>query len=319
GVVAATVAESIPMGLIDNGAETVTIEGNTPPPGQVPPVINNNAIGTDYFRTLAIPLVEGRSFTDADNTQGPSVAIVSRAMAEKYWPHQDPLGRHFTMASDPGHPMQVVGVAGDARYGTLNGETQAYFYTPYLQHFSQNTLLALEVRTQGNPGAMAPAIEEAIHGIAAGLPLFEVTTLHQALYSPNGLLLYEVVAALAGVMGTLGLVLAVVGVYGVLSYVVSQKTGEIGVRMALGAERGAVQGMILREAGRLAAVGIVLGLGGAVAAAALMRSLLFGVKAWDVSTLASAAAVLGGFALLASYLPARRASRVNPVDALRAE
>ncbi|MGA7522150.1 MAG: ABC transporter permease [Acidobacteriaceae bacterium] len=317
GVVSATVAQAIPMGLVDNGSNTVTIEGYTPPPGQPPPTISSNFIGTDYFRTLGIPLVEGRSVTDADNDKGPYVAIVSRTMAQKYWPHQDPIGRHFSMGYDPAHPMQIVGVAGDARYGTLDGETQAYFYTPYTQH-NMGTVLALEVRTEGDAGAMAPAIEQAIHGVAQGLPLFEVKTLHQALYSPNGLLLFEVVAALAGVMGMLGLVLAVVGVYGVLSYVVSQKTGEIGVRMALGAGRGDILRMVYRQGLWIVGIGLAVGLAASFGAAHLLRSVIE-VSATDPLTFVAVPAVLGVIALLACYIPARRAMRVEPMQALRTE
>ncbi len=315
GVVSATVAQSIPMGLIDNGSDTVTIEGRTPPAGQSAPTIGNNAIGPDYFRTLQIPMVEGRSFTDADTNMSPDVAIVSRTMAEKYWPHEDPIGRHFTMGSDPSHPMTVVGVVGDARYGSLAGAAPAYFYVPYTQH-DLNLLLALEVRTQGDAAAMAPAIEGAIHGMTPGLPLFEVTTLHQAMYSPNGLLLYEVVAALAGVMGTLGLVLAVVGVYGVLSYVVSQKTGEIGVRMALGAGRGDILRMVYRQGLWIVGLGLAVGLAASFGAAHLVRSMI-AVSATDPVTYLGVTAALAAIAMLACYVPARRAMYVEPMKALR--
>lgn len=317
GVVSATVAQSIPMGIIDNGADTVTIEGYTPPPGQAPPSISYDIIGTDYFRTLGIPIVEGRSFTDADTEKSLYVAIVSRTMAQKYWPHEDPIGRHFAMGYDPTHPVQVVGVAGDARYGTLDQDTRAYFYTPYTQH-NVNLLLALEVRTQGDPGAMAPAIEQAIHGMTPGLPLFEVKTLHEALYSPNGLLLYEVVAALAGVMGMLGLVLAVVGLYGVLSYVVSQRTGEIGVRMAMGAGRGDILRMVYSQGLWIVGIGLALGLAASFGAAHLLRSVME-VSATDPVTFVTVPAALAAIALLACYVPARRAMRVEPMEALRTE
>ena len=317
GVVSATVAQSIPMGLIDNGSDTVAIEGYTPPPGQALPSIGYNAIGTDYFRTLGVPLVEGRSFTDADNNKGAYVAIVSRAMAKKYWPHEDPIGRRFAMGSDPTHPMQVVGVAGDARYGTLAGDDPAYFYAPCSQH-NFGTLLALEVRTDGPPDAMAPAIEQAIHGMTPGLPVFEVETLHQALYSPNGLLLYQVVATLAGVMGILVLMLAVVGVYGVLSYVVSQKTGEIGVRMALGAGRGDILRMVYRQGLWILGIGLTVGLATSFGVAHLLRSMIV-VSATDPATFVVVPAALAAIALLACYLPARRAMHVEPMHALRTE
>jgi predicted permease len=317
GVVSATVAQSIPMGIIDDGSDTVTIEGYTPPPGQAPPSINYDIIGTDYFRTLGIPIVEGRSFTDTDTGKSLDVAIVSRTMAQKYWPHEDPIGRHFAAGYDPTHPMTIVGVAGDARYGTIDHQTAAYFYTPYTQH-NTNLLLALEVRTRGDPGAMAPAIEQAIHGMTPGLPLFEVKTLHEALYSPNGLLLYEVVAALAGVIGMLGLVLAVVGLYGVLSYVVSQKTGEIGVRMALGAARGDILRMVYRQGLWIVGIGLAMGLAASFGAAHVLRSVIE-VSTTDPVTFVMVPAVLAAIALLACYVPARRAMCVEPMQALRME
>ena len=317
GVVAVTTAESIPMGLVDNGFDQVSIDGYTPPSGQAPPAIGYNLIGTDFFQTLRVPLREGRAFTDADTDKTLHVVIVSQAMAQKYWPHQDPIGRHIKFSFDP-TPMQVVGVAGNARYGTLAGGIPDYFYAPFLQHYQQNSLQALEVRTAGDPAAMAPAIEQAIHGVAPALPVFEIKTLHQALYSPNGLLLYQMVAALAGVMGTLGLVLAIVGVYGVLSYAVSQKTGEIGVRMALGAQRSDILRMIYRQGLWIVGIGLVVGLAASFGIAHLLRSMI-SVSAADPITYLSVPALLAGIALLACYIPARRATRTEPMEALRTQ
>ena len=319
GVVAATNAQSIPMGLIDNGSDSVTIDGYAPPPGQAEPQLNNNLIGTDYFRVLSIPILEGRAFNDADNDKGAYVAIVSKAMAEKYWPHQDPVGRRFTMGADPAHPMQIVGVAGDARYGSLAGTGQtAFFYVPYFQHSNLNTLQAIELRTAGDPAARIPDVERVIHGVAPALPVFEVKTLHQALYSPNGLLLYEVVAALAGVMGSLGLVLAVVGVYGVLSYAVSQKTGEIGVRMALGAQRADILRMVFVQGLWIVGIGLAVGLGASFGAARLLRSMIT-VSAADPATFVTVPAILAVIALLACWIPAHRATRTEPMEALRVQ
>ncbi len=317
GVVSATTALSIPMGMIDNGSDAVTVDGYTPPPGQVAPSINYNLIGTDYFPTLRIPIQQGRAFNDADTLTGLHAAIVSRAMADKYWPHQDPIGRHFTLSFDR-TPVQIIGVAGDARYGTLTGALPSYFYLPYTQHSDNNTLLALEFRTEGDPAAMIPEIERAIHGIAPALPIFEVKTLHQALYSPNGLLLYQVVAALAGIMGTLGLVLAIVGVYGVLSYVVSQKTGEIGVRMALGAQRGDILRIVFRQGLWIVGIGLALGLAASFGAARVLHSMIT-VSPADPVTYVGVSAALASIAILACYIPARRAMRVDPMQALRQE
>jgi predicted permease len=319
GVRFATLAQSVPMGMIDNGGDTIAIDGYTPPPGQSNPFVNDNYVGTDYFRTLSIPILSGRAFNDADNDKSLRVAIVSRAMALKYWPHQDPISRRFTMSADPTHPLAIVGVAGNARYGSL-GTTDApeNFYVPYFQHTDVNSLQAIELRTAGDPAAMIPEVEQAIHGVAPSLPIFEVKTLHQALYSPNGLLLFQIIAALAGVMGTLGLVLAVVGVYGVLSYAVSLRTSEIGVRMALGAQRSDILRMVFRQGLWIVGIGLAVGLAASFGAAHLLRSMI-AVSAADPTTFVSVPALLAAIALLACYVPARRATRTEPMEALRVQ
>jgi len=318
GVVWATTAQSVPMGIIDNGRDTVTIDGYTPPPGQSAPLVNNNIIGTSYFRTLSIPVLEGRAFNDADNDKGPYVAIVSQAMAEKYWPRQDAIGRRFTMGADPTHPLQIVGVVGNARYGNLAGDQPAAFYVPYFQHVDLNSLEAIELRTAGDPLTMIPEVEQAIHDMSPSLPIFEVKSLHQTLYSPNGFLLYEVVATLAGVMGTLGLILAIVGVYGVLSYAVSQKTGEIGVRMALGAQRADILRMVFVHGLWIVGIGLAVGIAASFGAARLLHSML-AVSATDPTTFVSVPALLAAIALLACWIPARRATRTEPMEALRVQ
>ncbi len=318
GVESATTGETIPMGMFSSAPDTVTVPGYQLPPGQMPENISYNAIGTDYFRTLEVPLERGRSFTDADNEKGAYVAIVSEAMAKKYWPHEDPIGRPFTMSSAAKHPVQVVGVAGDVHYTNGSDAPGPYFYVPFQQHYAQDSLEVLEVRTASDPAAMIPEMERTIHGMAPELPVFEVKTLHQALYSPDGLLIFEVAAAAAGVMGTLGLILAIVGVYGVLSYVVSRRTGEIGVRMAMGAQRGDILKIVYRQGLWIVGIGLALGLGGAFAAAHILGSMIV-VSAMDPVTYVSASAVLAAIALLACYVPARRAMRVDPMAALREE
>ncbi|MFP5248475.1 MAG: ADOP family duplicated permease, partial [Acidobacteriota bacterium] len=318
GVRSATMAGATPMGMIDHLSDTVKVPGYEVPRGQAAPTAGYNVIGADYFRTLEIPLAEGRSFTKADNKKGAYVAIVSEAMAKKFWPHEDAIGREFTMGSDAKHPMRVVGVAKNARYLELQGPIRPYFYVPYLQHPAVNTLNSLEIRTEGDPAAMIPEMERTIHGIAPNLPVFEVKTLHEALYSPNGLLPYEVIAALAGVLGTLGLVLAMVGVYGVLSYVVRQKTGEIGVRMALGAQRGDILRIVYRHGLWIVGIGLALGLAAGFGAAHVMRSMI-SVSATDPVTFLGVPAILAAIAMAACYIPARRAMRVEPMQALRME
>lgn len=318
GVKQATMVGTVPMGLINNTSAAVHVSGYEPPPGQTAPVVSYNLISTDYFRTMQVPLLEGRSVTDADDDKAPYVAVVSEAMAKKFWPHEDAIGRTFTMGSDAGHPIRVVGVARDARYANLNGPVEPYFYVPYLQHYVQNSLESLELRTAGSPKAMIPEVEGVIHGMAPALPVFEVKTMREALYTPNGLLVFEVVAVTTGIMGALGLVLAVIGVYGVLSYVVSRRVGEIGVRMALGAQRADILRMVLRQGLWIVGIGLALGLAASLAVAHLLRSTIE-VSATDPLTYIGVSSVLVVVALLACYIPARRATRVEPMQALRME
>ena len=318
GVDSATIAGSTPMGLIGNGFDTVSISSYQPPAGQAAPSLSYNVIGLDYFRTLQIPLVEGRVFTDADKESSPHVGIISEAMARKYWPNQDPIGKQFSMSSDPTHPMQVIGVARDVRYQGFSGPIDPYFYVPFPQHYVGYSLNTLEIRTKGDPAGFISEVEGSIHAMAPALPVFEVKTLHEALYSPNGLLVFQVAAGLAGIMGTLGLVLAIVGVYGVLSYVVSRRTAEIGIRMALGARRGDILRIVYRQGLWIVGIGLVLGLAGAFATAHLLGSMIV-VSATDPATYLSVSALLAAIAMLACYIPARRAMHIEPMKALRTE
>ena len=319
GVVSSTVTANVPMSNVNNGGyDTLTIPGYQPPPGQAVAGAAENLITTEYFRTLQIPLVQGRSFTASDDENHLHVAIVSLAMAKKFWPNQDPIGKQFTMGSDPIHPMQIVGIAKDARYAGVTGAIPPLFYVPYFQHYQQNTLESLELRTAGDPAAMIPQVERIIRDMARTLPVFEVQTLQQGLYTTNGLLFFQVGAELAAVMGTLGLILAVVGVYGVLSYVVSQKTSEIAVRMALGAQHSDILGMVYRQGVRIVGIGLAVGLVASFAVAHLMRSFIV-VSSTDPATYLGVSAILVAVALLACTIPARRAASIDPMQALRSE
>jgi ABC-type antimicrobial peptide transport system permease subunit len=222
------------------------------------------------------------------------------------------------MASDATHPLQVVGIAKDARYEDVTGAIAPYFYVPFLQHYTGSSPESLELRTTGDPTAMIPAVERTVGNMAPNLPIFEVRTLHQALYSLGGLLIYQIAAAMAGVMGTIGLILAIIGVYGVLSYVVSQKTSEIGIRMALGAKRADILRMVYRQGLWIVGIGLALGHGATLGAAHLLRSIIM-VSPTDPSTYLGVSAILLAIALLACYVPARRAMHVEPMQALRAE
>jgi len=318
GVEATTIAGSTPMGLIGNGFDTVSVSGYQLPAGQAAPSMGYNVIGKDYFRTLQISLVEGRVFTDADKESSLYVGIVSEAMAKKYWPNQDPIGRQFSTGSDLTHPIEVIGVVHDVRYQGFSGPIDPYFYVPFRQHYIGNSLNTLEIRTAGDPLEFISEVERSIHNMAPALPVFEVKTLHEALYSPNGLLIFQVAAGLAGIMGTLGLILAIVGVYGVLSYVVSRRTAEIGIRMALGARRGDILRIVYRQGLWIVGIGLALGLAGAFAIAHLLGSMIV-VSATDPATYLSVSVLLAAIAMLACYIPARRAMYVDPMKALRTE
>ncbi|MGA8162854.1 MAG: ABC transporter permease [Acidobacteriaceae bacterium] len=275
-------------------------------------------VSPDYLGVLRAKLLEGRMLTEEDNAQHPNVAIINESLAKKYFPGEDPLGKQIGNGDLTATSMRtIVGLVADIREGALDDPPWPTEYLPI--YHAPETNFSVVARTGGDAGALLPEMIKAMRGITPNPGVYgEVTMEEQASGSPAAML-HRFSTWLVGGFAAVALVLCVVGLYGVVAYSVSQRTREIGVRMALGAQRGAVQGMVLREAGWLAGIGIVAGLGCAVAAAALMKSLLFGVAAWDVPTLAGVTGVLGVSALLASFLPARRAARVNPVEALRSE
>jgi predicted permease len=320
GVLSATTADVTPMSPTQAfpSSDTIVIPGYQSPPGQPAPSAGYIVVATDYFRTLRIPLLQGHGFTDRDNENTRHVAIVSETMAKKFWPNQDPIGKQFTVDGDSTHPMRVIGIAKDARYRGVTGVFEPIFYVPFQQLSASESLETLALRTAGDPASMIPEVERTIRSMAPMLPVFGVETLHEALYGLNGLLIFQVAAALAGIMGTLGLILAIVGVYGVLSYVVSQKTNEIGIRIALGAQHADILRMVYRQGLWIVGIGLAVGLAASFAAAHLMRSFIV-VSATDPATYVGVSAILAAIALLACYIPARRAMRIDPMQALREE
>ncbi len=317
GVVSASTANATPMGYYNN-FDSLTIEGYQPPPGQSTPGSFYNTVSPDYFPTMGIALLRGRTFTEADDENARYVAIVSEEMVKQYWAGKDPIGRQFQMSTDPKHSLVVVGVAQDIRLSGLTGPFSAMFYAPFLQHQTANSLQALQIRTAGAPERMIPEVEHIIESLAPQLPIFDVQTMSQALNTLNGLLFYKVGAVLAALLGMLGLILAIVGVYGVVSYAATQKTHEIGVRMALGAQPADILKMVFREGLLIVGIGLVVGIAGALAAGQVVASFLT-VSARDPVTYAIVTAILMFVALSACFIPARRAMRVDPMDALRYE
>jgi predicted permease len=318
GVESASIANSVPMNYTGSNSDALTIEGYEPPPGQPAPAINYNTISTDYFKTMRIPMLSGRVFTDSDNENEHYVAIVNEAMAKAFWPKGDPIGRRFVIGSDPNHSIEIVGVAKDSRVQGMTGPINPYFYVPVFQHYAYNSLEALQVRTVVAPGAMIPEIERVIEGLAPELPVFDVKTMTQALNTLSGLLFYKLGAVLAGLFGILGLILAVVGVYGVISYAASQRTHEIGIRLALGAQRSDILKMILGQGLLIVGIGLVAGIAAALAAARVVGNFLT-VSATDPLAYLGASLALTLVALFACYIPSSRAMRLDPTVALRHE
>jgi predicted permease len=317
GVESASLTTAVPMGYFNN-ADTLTIEGFDQPAGQSAPYAVYGLITSEYFHTMQIPLLRGRIFTDADDKNAPRVAIVNETMVKRYWHGVDPIGRQFRLAADVAHPVTVVGVAKNARFGSGSGEIGPNFYMPVTQQYTGNSLTTLQVRSAAPSGEVIREVQQAITALAPDLPVFDVKTMTEALDTLNGLLIYKIGAVLAACMGVLGLILAVVGVYGVLSYAASQKTHEIGIRMALGARPLDILRMVFGEGLLIVGGGIVAGLAAAFACARLADSFIT-VSATDPVTYVTVTLLLAGVALAACWIPAHRSMRVDPMVALRHE
>ena len=292
------------------GWGSINVEGFTPQPGQELQV-DQRAATPDYFRTMEIPLVKGRVFTDFDampNAQ--PVAIVDEKFAQRFWPGGDAVGRRVW--NDPKRQVTIVGVVGTVKQYGLDIDGRIVVYRPTL-----NVLQYQVARTSGDPAAAAGAMVRAINQVDPTIPVYDIRTMTDRMSA--SLARQRFATLMLGAFAAFALVLAIVGVYGVMSYLVSQGTHDIGVRMALGAQRSRIVGMIVRQGMELTAAGVVLGLLGAFALTRVMASLLFGVTATDAATFSIVPAILLAIALLASYLPARRATHVDPVVALREE
>ena len=280
--------------------------------------VNQRDVSPGYLAAIGARLVAGRWFTDAEDAAKPKVVVINRALARLYFPNQDPIGQRIGDTSlSKDSITEIVGVVDDVREGGLNQEIWPAVYLPIAQ--SPDTDFAVVVRTAQAPAATIPSLSAAIRSVDRDLGVFGEAVIAQRIATSPAAYLQRSSAWLVGAFAAVALILGVVGLYGVVAYSASQRTREMGVRMALGAGRATVYRLILREAGGLALLGIVLGLGGAVAAATVMRKLLFDTPPWDIATLVTVAALLAGAALVASLIPARRAALVDPIHALRTE
>jgi len=314
-VQAAGLAYSAPLGLI-GGGETVYIEGRAIDPSEQPPLVGYNTVDSTYFDTMRIPIVRGRAFQDSDTESTRLVAIVNQTMAQRYWPNQDPIGKRFRMESPESPLVEVVGVAKDSKYLFVVEGSLPYFYVPFTQLFA--SMRVLHIRSLVDPETLNGRVEREVHALDPVMPV-SFQTMTQAVNGAQGFFLLRVGAIQAGAMGLLGLLLAGVGVYGVMSYGAAQRTREIGIRMALGATPQTVLGMILHQGVWMVILGVAVGLIGADAVTRVLGRFLFSISFADPMIFFAAAVLLGLVALAACWIPAHRAMRVEPMEALRHE
>jgi predicted permease len=315
GVVAASTTSRLPLsGSYDNNG--IFLEDFPPPEGQIPPVHPTRYVSPDYFRSLSIPLLEGRTFEWSDREKGFRAAVVSAAFAQKYWPGQSPVGKRVR-AFDADELSEIVGVVGSAHDEGLETGLTPTIYFPIGTPGSLRRALQVAVRTEPEPESVFPLIREEIRSLDGNLPIASVATMEQIVVRSTART--TITTLLLGLSAVVAILLGSIGIYGVVSYVVSQRRNEIGIRMALGAGGREVQRMFLLNGLKTAIAGTVLGLVGSLALTRLLGSLLFQVQPFDPATYIVAAMVILGVAVLASALPARRAAKVDPVIALRGE
>jgi putative ABC transport system permease protein len=316
-VEAVGLVNNIPLGGSNSGSN-YSVEGEVITPGSEPGA-DFKSIAGDYFTAMRIPLRRGRNFTPQETVDTAlHVAIVSQALADRHWPQQDPLGKRLRFGADSTNPwMSVVGVVAGTNQRKVGDKPESQIYVPYAS--SSWRTMTLAIKTKGEPGALAPAVRDAISSVDRTIPTFAVYSMREIIRRSESVWLPRLYGWLFGVFALIALLLAAVGVYGVMAYSVSQRTHEIGIRMALGAQRDDVLRLVVRQGAVLTVIGLVVGLPLAFALTRLLASFLFGVSASDPLTFFGIAGMLAVIGSLAAYMPARRATRVDPVVALRSE
>lgn len=305
-----SLATNVPLSVGGASDTSPEIEGYTPAPNEDLPAFYV-LTGADYFETMGIPLVAGRGLTQADRRDAAPVVVINETMARRYWSGRNPIGGRLRAFGQEW--ITVVGVARDGKYGQLSEDPRAVMYLPVQQVYRSNSIL--HVATRGDASGAIADVQRAVAEVAPGLALFDVRTLEEHL--KMAVAIPRAAAMLLGVFGGLALMLAAIGLYAVLAFSVSQRTREIGVRMALGADRRVILGQMLREGGVLVCGGLVVGVGLAAVAMPLLQSQLIHVGPTDLLTYTATATVLGTVAVVAMLIPARRAAHLNPVEAIR--
>jgi len=305
---------SLPMSTVALAWEPVVIEGYVPKNAQDFIISNVRIVSPEYFHTMGIQLLKGRYFDEHDTKGGQETVIVDETLAQRFWPNEDPLGKRIQRGNS-GSWRTVVGVISGAKQYSHEKEPPIAVYFPFEQYLARSMFLV--IRTTSDPLQMSPAVSREIQALDPEMPVFDLNSMDQRLY--DSLARRRFAMLLLGLFAVIALILAAIGIYGVMVYSVNQRTHEIGIRMALGAQRGNILKLVIRQALILASVGTAIGLTGAFALTRIMSSLLYGVSATDPFTFVITPLVLGSTALLAAYVPARRAAKVDPMVALRCE
>src|SRR5262249_40679575 len=318
GIIAAAIINMAPLGREGfRISGDFTIEGSAEPPTRL--LASKLAVSADYFRAMSIPLLQGRYFDDRDGDGAPPVVIVSDSLAKEVWPGESALGRRINIGFNKEPLREIVGIVGDARQDAVNSEPALALYQPYLQTPRAWQLAAMSfiVKTDSNPRARVADLRAAIQSVDKDVPVYAVKTMDDVVSEKISDPRFY--TSLLGALGAIALILAAAGVYGIISYSVSQRTHEIGIRMALGARGGEVVAMFVRRGVILSLAGTVAGLAGAYGLTRFITAFLYGTTPTDAMTFAVVPLLLAGIAIVASCVPARRAARVHPMSALRYE
>jgi len=314
GVKSAATTDILPLSL-GSSDSSVFIEEAPPTRGAQTPYALNARVSPGYFQTMEIPLIAGRDFTERDREDRPRIVVINETFARRFWPGQYALGKRFRYSRADGPLVEVAGVVKDGKYLSLGEDPKPFFYLPALQSYDETTTLV--ARTTNDPSATLATIRGEVLKLDSTMPFAEVKTLTE--HMSLSLFPLRIGASIVGSFGLLALLLAAIGIYGVMAFAVSQRTREIGIRMALGAQRRDVLRLIIIQGVTLMLIGLGFGLAGALLLTRLMSSVLYGVSATDVVTFASVTALLGLVVLLACWIPARRATKFDPMTALRCD
>ena len=315
GVDAVGLTRTLPLGDSSNSNGPILKEGETLARGSAGRNIMTNVVGPGYFNAMQIPILEGRDFDDRDQQKTQRVVIVNQRMAQMLWPGESAIGKRIFIGADSRDPLEVVGVVKTGKYRNLAEDPKPFYYYPLSQRGPST--MAMVIRPTVDPRSLVGSVRREVQALDRRVPVFAVKTMDEhktyALWAPN------MAASFSLAFGVVAILLSAVGLYSVMAYIVSQRTREVGIRMALGANRSDVMKMITRQGMKLAAVGVGIGLVLALALAQVLSSLLIGISGYDVTTFVLVPTLLAAVALVACYLPARRATKVDPLMALRYE